>query len=82
MPNPFLLLLNQSMQEGIIPSKYLDILKKFYLGYRQAANQKQEVVDSLFVTFLELIKDQELHPFTFAPFHQKIRKPFDHYQFG
>lgn len=78
----FLIFLEQANQEGIIPLKSLEILREFYLSYKQAVLHKTEVVEPLFVTFLALIKQQTLHPFTFEPFHRLIRKPFDYYQFG
>lgn len=70
------------MQEGVIPVKYLEILKGFYLNYKRAICNKNQSVDELFVTFLKLIKEQLVNPFTFEPFHQLIRQPFDYYQFG
>jgi glycerol-3-phosphate O-acyltransferase len=57
----------------------LELLKDFYLGYHNVVPQK---ADSLFITFLALIKEQTLSPFTFEPFHRQIRTPFDYYQFG
>ena len=75
-------LLEQSIQEGVIPVKYLEILKGFYLGYKGAICNKNQPIDELFVIFLGLIKEQTVNPFTFEPFHRLIRKPFDYYQFG
>ncbi len=80
--DPFLSLLHQSLSEGLVPVKYLEILKGFYLAYRQAVQEQDASIENLFLTFLKLIKDQTAKPFIFEPFHRLIRKPFDYYQFG
>jgi len=78
----FLLELDRSIQKGLVPVKYLEILKGFYLGYKQVAQEEPLTIENLFVTFLTLIQQQALNPFIFEPFHRKIREPFDYYQFG
>lgn len=68
-----------------IPPKYIEILKQFYLGYKEAlylhgidiAEYKE-----LFSTYLKLIEQQCIEPYSFESFHPRIRKPFDHYRFG
>lgn len=68
-----------------IPVKYIEILKQFYLGYKEALHLHgidiAEYKD-LFSTYLKLIEKQCLEPYSFEPFHISIRTPFDHYRFG
>jgi glycerol-3-phosphate O-acyltransferase len=68
-----------------IPVKYIEILKQFYLGYKEALYLHgidiAEYKD-LFSTYIKLIEQQCLEPYLFEPFHTHIRKPFDHYRFG
>lgn len=61
-----------------IPSKYQAILLQFCSGYLEAA---PEALPSL-LTFLKLIEEQFLHPYTFAPYHQKITHPIDYHRFA
>jgi len=76
---PFSKALELSVREGTIPSKYALILEKFYLGYKTATGGGH---DAIFVRLLACIREQCLEPFPFAPYHQRIRSPFDYYQFG
>lgn len=78
----FFLKVEQYLKEGSIPPKYATILEKFYLGYQGAISSQSDSHERLFLNLLDLIKQQCLEPFTFQPFHQHLRKPFDYYQFG
>jgi len=83
--NPFFSRLSHYIAEGSIPSKYGAIIEQFYLCYREALASSEGPVDdpsALFLTLLDLIKQQCLKPFEFEPYHRLIRKPFDYYQFG
>ena len=71
--------LEKSIQEGLVPPKYHDILTQFYSCYTQATGNAH---DQLFLTLLRLIEEQWQNPFDFQPYHTLIRSPFDYYQFG
>ncbi len=82
---PFFSKLEEYIKEGSIPPKYGDILEKFYLCYQEAISTAEGPVDyhdELFLTLLNLIKQQYQNPFEFQPYHALIRKPIDYYQFG
>lgn len=71
--------------EGSIPEKYGEILKSFFSGYEEAllgGVVSFESCQQLFITFLDLIKQQCSEPFIFLPYHKRVREPFDYYQFG
>lgn len=65
-------------------SKIKKNLENFYLGYKTALEKSPTPMDyeKLFLVFLDLIKTQLTSPFSFAPYHERVRKPFDYYQFG
>lgn len=58
--------------------KYEKILSSFFECYKQATNEG----DAILARFVELLKHLQKNPFTFEPYHKKIRKPIDYYQFG
>jgi glycerol-3-phosphate O-acyltransferase len=80
--NPFFALLDTFIKEGSITPKYGEILSTFYLGYQAALAPNDQPHNELFLTLLNLIKQQCLEPFVFQPYHEHIRTPFDYYQFG
>ncbi len=63
--------------DGISP-KYLKILEGFCACYREAVGSDHPVLD----VFIERLKELQKHPFTFEPYHKKIRHPFDYYRFS
>ncbi len=70
---------------GAVSSKYQSLLRHFYeevLNALQQAHRPVQPFYDQFARFLHLIKQQMQTPYRFQPFHQKIRKPFDYYQFG
>ncbi len=72
-------------QDGSIPQKYQAILKHFIEGYDQALRpdgMSIESYSSIFLDYLDRIREQCLEPYVFQPYHERIRKPFDYYQFG
>lgn len=73
--------LKKYVEEGSIPSKCGSILENFYSCYLEATSNEEDH-EALFLTLLDLIKQQCIHPFDFQPYHTLIRKPFDYYQFG
>ncbi len=72
--------LERLQAEGALPQKVRDILLDFYESYRAAAGSQFQ--EKLFSTFLKLTAEQLHSPYIFAPYHQKIRTPFDYYHFG
>ncbi len=62
--------------EGFSP-KYQKILRHFFACYREAGG-KEAVLD----TFVERLLFLQKNPYFFDLYHQKVRSPFDYYQFG
>lgn len=69
-------------KSGVIPAPCLRSLKSFYFEYKKAAAEANPSADLLFISFLEQIASECLHPIPFSPFHQMMRAPFDYYQFS
>ncbi len=70
-------------KEGAIPRKYVEIFSTFYKSYQQALhNASSSLHTNNFSTFLQLVLQEVQAPYTFEPYHKKIRHPFDYYQFG
>ena len=81
----FKTLLQKYSKDGVIPQRLRDIMHQFYSSYKEAltgGDKSMRDFELLFVTFLELIKEQCLSPFSFQPYHQQVREPFDYYAFG
>ena len=79
--NSFFKKVEESSKAGLIPPKYVDILGNFYKGYQEALGGHSHN-EQVFHDLLEQIKRQCAEPFVFQPYHQRLRKPFDYYQFG
>ncbi len=62
--------------EGVSP-KYKKILLGFFASYREATGQ-----EAILEVFLKRLQELQKHPFTFEPYHPKVRAPFDYYRFG
>lgn len=68
-----------------IPPKYREIIRHFIEGYDEAISTTGISFDDhreLFLDYLDQIRKQCIEPFVFQPYHHRIRKPFDYYQFG
>lgn len=66
-----------------IPLKYQEILSQFFLCYRQAIEASGLPFDaSIALLFLDLVEEQFRAPYSFQPYHQKIRAPIDYYRLG
>lgn len=63
--------------EGL-PKKYERILAQFFVDYRKVVGDD----DSILRLFVQLVQHQLKHPFTFEPYHQKVRHPIDYYKFS
>lgn len=72
-------------KEGWIPKGVLAKLGHFFSGYKEAVeDNNQDITDYvwIFLDYLDLVKTQIQTPFSFEPYHQMVRTPYDHYQFG
>jgi|JI10StandDraft_1071094.scaffolds.fasta_scaffold03989_18 glycerol-3-phosphate O-acyltransferase len=68
-----------------IPEKIPHIFRQFIESYKQVIidhGEDPEEYIGIFDTFIKLVKFEFKKPFTFQPYHEKIRKPIDYYQFG
>ncbi|MCP5503622.1 MAG: 1-acyl-sn-glycerol-3-phosphate acyltransferase [Chlamydiales bacterium] len=69
----------------VIPEKYPQIFREFLNSYQEVIIEHGEDPENyigIFDTFIELVKEGFKKPFTFEPYHEKIRAPFDYYKFG
>lgn len=65
------------MFEGI-PDKYKKILSGFFQCYREAIGSDHPILKE----FTALVKEQLKKPYSFEPYHRKIRAPYDYYRFS
>lgn len=78
----FLKKLENEHAKGTIPSKFYHIFLSFFNSYSLSINGENNDYLKVFYTYFELCKKNIQKPFEFDHYHQKIRKPFDYYQFG
>ena len=81
----FISALETAARQGEITKKLKGVLLDLYLAFHRelTANGIQSGrEEENFLTFLYLIKERILKPFSFKPYHKCIRSPFDYYQFG
>jgi len=76
--------LEKLKNKKFIPPKYKKILEDFYFSYQSAASNisPNKNYSKIFETLIDIIEKQIKTPYTFSPYHKKIRKPFDYYSFG
>lgn len=68
-----------------LPEKYRKNLLGFYTQVKRAlciASRPTAAFEETFHHFLGLIAEQYRHPFTFQPYHKKVREPFDYFHFS
>lgn len=63
-------------------SKSFEIIEEFCRAYQQAVDPLIEETFPQLLLFLSLLEEQVRSPYSFEPYHQKIRHPIDYYQFG
>jgi glycerol-3-phosphate O-acyltransferase len=83
--NMFLIKLDLLFQDSDIPEKYKKFIHAFYTSYRETLALHHLSIEPyipLFCTFIDLVKQQLTTPYTFQPYHERIRAPFDYYTFG
>jgi glycerol-3-phosphate O-acyltransferase len=81
----FISRLEQNAREGLIPEKFKHLLEIFYSTYKQVMElhgMPFETCEHLFLIYLDLVREQCRTPFSFQPYHEQVRTPFDHYTFG
>jgi glycerol-3-phosphate O-acyltransferase len=77
--------LSACSSEGLISKETGDTLRDFYRSYLDAIREKgisEDSVNPVFEQFLDRVIEQIEHPYSFPPFHERIKKPFDYYSFG
>lgn len=72
------------LPKGVLPEKQYLILQDFFSEYQKAASKSlpPDEVFLIFKTLIDLILEQVKTPYSFPPHHQKVRSPFDYYEFG
>jgi glycerol-3-phosphate O-acyltransferase len=60
-----------------IPKKVQERMERFLQDYLEAGGAKKWCDE-----YLKLVEEQCRKPFTFEPYHQCIRSPYDYYRFG
>ncbi len=84
-PHDFLEQVKACSHEPWAPKQLPSTLEEFYLGYKNTlATHGIDIkkYESMFVTFLQLLKKQFESPFSFQPYHRALRAPFDYFSFG
>src|SRR5262249_27156338 len=81
----FLQHLEAASKAAKIPSKLTQILAKFYASYKEAVTKKGHTIEEyepILMEFLTLVLKQLETPYSFEPYHERIREPIDYYRFG
>ncbi|HSX38789.1 MAG TPA: 1-acyl-sn-glycerol-3-phosphate acyltransferase [Chlamydiales bacterium] len=65
-----------------IPHKYHSIIIQFVACYRQALGSLFDEAIPNLLLFLQLTHMQFKSPYTFEPYHKKVRHPIDYYRFS
>jgi len=78
------LLLANALEDlsGKIPDKFFSILAQFIGCYRTAVGEAFDGSIPNLLLFLQLARMQFESPYTFEPYHKKIRHPIDYYRFS
>ncbi|EFJ07251.1 hypothetical protein SELMODRAFT_132845, partial [Selaginella moellendorffii] len=82
-----LLGIDKEVAAGRLPPHAGEGMKDFYANYRDAVLHSEsetahKSVVPIMATVLDRILLQFEDPFTFPPYHQSMREPFDYYKFG
>lgn len=73
------------VKKGKLPSFVAEIMQKFYQSYADAAQKNGYSIETIEPRLLQLLHFavKQLHfPYRFEPYHKKITRPFNYYQFG
>lgn len=66
-------------------NKFEKIMQRFFNTYSVALKERgiaTNTIDSLTKQYVEKVREQLKNPFSFQPFHERIRSPIDYYSFG
>lgn len=77
--------LKKAKEEGKISEKIYRIFLHFYQDYKEVLERENISFaqhEKFFVFLLEEVKQEIAEPSSFPPYHERIRTPFDYYQFG
>ena len=77
--------IDQFVKKGKLPSFVAEIMRKFYQSYVEAAVKNGFTVEAVEPRLLQLLHfaaKQITFPYRFEPYHKKITRPFNYYQFG
>ncbi|MBS0629675.1 MAG: 1-acyl-sn-glycerol-3-phosphate acyltransferase [Verrucomicrobia bacterium] len=81
----FLETLSLYQEQHLLTPKQIGGIKTFYVTYLESLDKElhsKEEIDQMFFSFLDEVIKQAKDPYPFQLYHQKIREPFDYYQFG
>ena len=70
--------MDKKLKPNGLPQKYLKIFDQFCQCYLEVAGEGTSILD----LFTQLVEEQIKRPFTFEPYHKKVRSPIDYYRFG
>lgn len=82
--DPFLQSLKNEVEQRTLSEKTAKTIESFYTSYREATDKVFSSADrtKIFLTFLDLLKEQITSPYVFPPYHERITSPFNYFQFG
>lgn len=77
--------LKKAVQDKKIPERLEANFLSLYENYKKAMENENlsfEPQEKHFEVYLDKVLEEVDHPYTFSPYHKKIREPFDYYKFG
>ena len=75
----------EKLEKSAISLEVKERFIQFYTAYKEAlekASMDSAPYEPVMCSFVEKLKEQEISPYDFAFYHQKVREPFDFYAFG
>lgn len=82
---PIFSLISKYQDEGKFPPVIAETLKNFATTYVAAAEKTgsdRKLLEASLSKLITMIVEQIDNPFSFEAYHERIRSPFDYYQFG
>ncbi len=77
--------MDRLFQNHVLPEKTRKNIVGFYKQVKQAlvtAKRPSAAFEEIYLQFLHLLAEQVKNPFTFQPYHVKVREPFDYFRFS
>jgi glycerol-3-phosphate O-acyltransferase len=81
----FLEKLHRYTDAGWIPERHAHMVELFYESYKHSLESHGVDADGYlkyFHLFLDFVKEQIASPYSFPPYHVRVRSPVDYYAFG